>query len=354
MKIRLVILEKNKEYLTRLVNSINAKYSDDVTIYSFTQNDDAFNKVLNEKRLDIVIANTGFDINEINLPNHCAFAYLVDESGISMFKDHYAICKYQKIDMLYRQILNICSENAGNDAKFNQSDTDGSVIIFASPSGGVGSSTCAAACAIKFAKNRKKTLYLNLEKVGVPERFFMSDGKFGMRDILFALKSKKANIAMKLESCVEKSQEDVYFYAQSPIALDMLDFNKDEIIQLLEELKRTGGYDYIVVDMDFSMNSDMLEIYSHAKAIVLTSDGSEMANAKIHRAYIALSAIEREGEERLLNRMKLLYNRFSSKTGKTLSNISIKDIGGAPRYESATIKEILERLSELEAFDQMI
>lgn len=66
---------------------------------------------------------------------------------------------------------------------------------------------------------------------------------FDMSDIIFALKSKKANLAMKLESCVKQDGSGVYFYSQSKIALDMHELNSEDIMRLLSELKLYGEYD---------------------------------------------------------------------------------------------------------------
>ena len=89
------------------------------------------------------------------------------------------------------------------------------MIIFSSPSGGVGTSSMAAACAVHYAMQGKKVLYLNLEKFGSADVFFSGEGQFDMSDIIYTLKSKKTNLALKLESCVKQDISGVYFYSQS-------------------------------------------------------------------------------------------------------------------------------------------
>ena len=53
-----------------------------------------------------------------------------------------------------------------------------------------------------------------------------------MSGIIFALKSKKTNLSMKMESCVKQDPRGVYFYSQSKVALDMLELGADEIGRL--------------------------------------------------------------------------------------------------------------------------
>lgn len=68
---------------------------------------------------------------------------------------------------------------------------------------------------------------------------------------------------------------------------------------------------------------------------------------------MALLALDKRVEWSLTERIALLYNKFSNKTGKTLENIGLKSIGGAPRYEHATTNQILERLSQLDVFEKI-
>ena len=75
---------------------------------------------------------------------------------------------------------------------------------------------------------------------------------------------------------------------------------------------------------------------------------------KTFRAYTALDIIEQNADTPLTARMKLAYNKFSNKTSKTLTGLSIKEIGGAPRYQHASDAEIVRALSMLDLFDKIL
>lgn len=79
--------------------------------------------------------------------------------------------------------------------------------------GGVGSSSLAAACALNFAARGRSVLYLNLEKFGGSSQFFSGEGQFDMSDVVLSLKSRKANLALKLESYVRRDPRGVFFFA---------------------------------------------------------------------------------------------------------------------------------------------
>ncbi len=353
MKIKLAILEKDRSYLTRIVSAFGTKYADKFEIYSFTDMDVALSNV-DSSRIDVLLASDAFDIDAAQLPSRCAFAYLVDSMGIEMINEVRAICKFQKADLIYKQILSVYSEKASSITGFATHADKGNVIVFSSPCGGVGTSVMAAACAARAAAKDKKVLYLNLEKFGGADVFFDGEGQYCMSDIIFAVKSKKTNLPLKLEGCVRQATNKVYYYSQTKNALDMLEFTPEEILRLISALKLMGEYDYIIIDTDFSIDKEMLKVYKQAQVFVMVSDGSCEANAKIERAYFALATKEQNSDSPLTNRIQLAYNQVSSKNGQSVEISGLKTIGGAPRYSGANTQQIIEQLSQMAMLDGVL
>lgn len=353
MKIKLAILEKDRSYLSRLLSVFGTKYSDKFEIYSFTDQLVALEN-LNTNKIDVLVASDGYDIDATKLPNRCGFAYLVDSADIDMLNNQRAICKFQKADLIYKQILSVYSEKASSITGFKMNSDEGKIILFCSPSGGVGCSTAAAACAMHMAAAGHKTLYLNLEKYGSADAFFEGPGQFDMSDIIFALKSKKTNLHLKLESCIKQDASGVYFYSQPKVALDMLELSAEEVQRLLSEVQLMGEYDYIIMDVDFSLDKESLKIYRKTQEIVLVGDGSEISNNKLRRAHEALSIIEQSADAPLTRRLNFIYNKVSSKTGQTIGIEGIRELGGAPKYERATTAQILGQLAPMDLFDQIL
>ena len=353
MKIKLAILEKDISYLNRIVSAFSTKYADKFEIYSFTDLNVAMES-LETAKIDVLVANDAFEIDVADIPKRCGFAYFVDSADIDTENDQRAICKFQKADLIYKQILSVYSEKAGSISGLKLDEDSTKIIFFNSVSGGTGASTMAAAAAWHFASRNKKTLYLNIEKFGSSDVFFSGEGQFDMSDIIFALKSKKANLPLKLESCVKQDNKGVYFYSQSKIALDMLELSNEEIMRFISEVKLTGGYDYIIVDADFGLDKQSIKMCRLAHSVVWVGDGSEISNSKIFRAYNALATMEANADSPLTNRLCLIYNKFSNKTSKAISDIAIKNIGGVPRFEHATTDMVMEQLYTKDMFDKII
>ena len=212
----------------------------------------------------------------------------------------------------------------------------------------------AAACAMRFATKGKKTLYLNLERFGSANVFFTAEGQFDMSDIIFALKKQNVNLPMKLESCVRQDASGVYFYAGAKLALDMMEMNMAEILRLINELKVSCGYDYIILDTEFGLDKETLKLYRQAQAVVLIGDGSAESNCKTERAFAALNTMEMNADMPLTSRTCFIYNKLSSKSGQSLNAPGLRVLGGAHKYEGATTQQIVGQLSALALFDNIL
>lgn len=353
MKIKLAILEKDTSYLNRLVSAFGTKYADKFEIYSFTDKAVAMENI-DKAKIDVFVAGSEFEIDTETLPRRCGFAYFVDSIEIDTYKNQMAICKYQKADLIYKQILSIYSENAGNFSGLKLGEDISKVICVTSVSGGTGSSAMAVATAVHYANTGHKVIYLNLEPFGSTDIYFSAEGQFDMSDVIFALKSKKTNLSLKLESCVKTDASGVNFYSQSKLALDMMELGSEEIIHLLSELQLTGSYDYIVVDMPFALEKNTLEVLKQAHSIVWVSDGSVEANSKITRAYESLVMKEQGSELDISERVCIVYNKFSNKTGRVIDEELIRNVGGAPRFEHATTAQVVKQLSTMSFFGAFI
>lgn len=353
MKIRLALLENDQKYLNKVVAAFNNKLADKLEIYSFTSLEGAL-AGLESNHIDIFLANDSFEINCDELPARCGFAYFSESLDIESIRNQRTICKFQKVEFIYKEILGIYSESATNITGLRMDDAGTKIICFVSPGGGVGTSTVAASCARFYAKQGKKTLYLNIDPFENVTPFFQSEGQTDFSDILYAIKSKKSNLGLKLESVVRQDASGVHFYASSKSALDILGMTGEEFDQLLTGLKTAGAYDYIIIDPGFSFDKQILDIMKESHVIVFVTDGSEIVNGKFQRAYTALQIIEQEKGFSILNRSAVLYNQFNNQTSKSITFSEMKNIGGVPRYERATTKQVMEQLSNMQMFQNLL
>ncbi len=352
MRIRLAILEKNPLLSKRLNEVLSQKYLEDFEVSSFTELDKAL-QALENRKLDVFLCGEEFEVDVRDIPPGCSFAYFVSTAGIDKWKQQKAICKFQKAELMVKEIQSLFSENAGSHISIRGDGRGGELLIFASPAGGCGSSSLAAALAMRRARQGSKTLYLNLEQVGAAELYFQGPGQSDLGDVIFALKSQKANLPLKLESSIRQSGEGVYFLAPAQLAAHMAELQIQEVAVLLEAVLGLGRYDTVVADMDFSLGEEFRRIFALAQKVIWTSDGSESANKKIASAYHSLGLLEEGAQDRVAPKLRLAYNKFSSKTGQVLEGLELQTLPGMPRVEHGQARPVLEALSQMNQLDSI-
>lgn len=351
MKIKLLILEKDEIYLKRITDVFNNKYTNALEVYSFTNKERAL-ICLKESAIDVALISDLYSIEDEGIPNRCGIAYFVNNSEIETINGRKAIYKFSQIEVIYKHILSVYAENAPEMKKKLNNNIGAKIINFIPVSGGVGSSTMSVAFAKYMAIRGKRVCYLNMEELGITEKYFYGEGENNIGDIIYAIKSKKSNLSLKIKSIVKKDTSGVDFFESSKRALDMKELSEEELILLLHEIEALDEYEYIILDSDFSLNKKAIEILKESTYIILTSDGSEVSNNKFGRAYEAFLIIEQQEDMDLVGKMKLVYNKFRSKTSSQIES-QIEIIGGVPKYEGATERRIIEQICHMDIFDKI-
>lgn len=350
IRIRVALLDTDETYSSRLANAFNTYYQDKLEVYSFTDREMAIS-FLSSNKVDVFLVDENIDFDILKIPNSCAFAYLTVVNSAEVVNGQKAVCKFQKVDLIYKEILSLFSEVSAYSFS-NGSDHKKSVVSFISFAGGTGASTLAAAYATRLARQGKKPIYLNLEYFGCANEFFDGEGNMGMSDIIYSLKSKKNNLILKIESAIKKSPSGVYFIDAANIVLDMLELKKEDIFTLIEEIKGMDDYDELVIDSNFNFTSVDLDLLRKSDVVVAVTDGSSIANSKTQRCINSIQLIEQQNDEKIVAKIKLFYNKFSSTSGKKLKELSVDTIGGAP-YCRGTTRQIVENLCAIDELDKI-
>lgn len=351
IRIKLVILDSDANYISRLTNAFNANFSDRLEVYAFTKIETFLDFIENNK-VDVVLASDTFGFDAKILPETTEFAYFVDSSSIETLNNKKAICKYTKIDVIYKEVLNLYSENQTNVFGFKQGeDGDTKIISFFPCSGGEGASVMAAAFCLNLAAKGKKVLYLNLEQFGVPGVFFNAEGSMGLSDLIFAIKSNKSNIVLKLESSVKEDKSGVFFFGECNIPLDLMEMTSEDIQKLIEITRNSGLFDYIVIDTDICINNITKQIMANSQKIVFVSDGSQVSNLKFGRIHKTLEIIETQMRLSLLSKISVIYNKFNNNSSKYIDIPNINNIGCVGEFGSASSLIVARQISQMQLFD---
>lgn len=354
MKIKIAILENDKLYMERLMLHFTRYYADRLEVYTYSQVD-SLAEALKTVRFEVLLTAEQFGSRLPELPEYTGLVYLVEQNDIEKIEDVAVIGKYQKPEMIYRQIVGIYSVKM--DKKLSKKNTDNiacRLILVTSAGGGCGTSTMAVAFSKFLAQNGKKVLYLSLEKNGVPELFFETVGQHGFSEIIYLLKSKKVNIALRAESIVQHDSSGVYYFGKCQNILDMEELNKEDLVNLVNEICMLGNYEYVVVDMQMNFSEGHLYLAENADAIINICDGTVVGVKKLEQFVKAVEIIDAQQNKKLKARLSLLYNKFSSKSGILYQDEQIPVLGGVQKIEGASEKAIVDEIVTKRLFDRYI
>lgn len=326
IRIKVAVIDARESYLRKLLQAFSSEYSDRLEIFAFSTVESA-EAFLKTKSVDVLLVSSEFADEGLEGKGGAVLAYLTDNASVDTIFGHRAICRFQKTEMIYKGILDVCSGKFDHVREKSAISGSSKIIVFFSAGGGVGASTLAAACAIGAAKRGLKAFYLNLEVLGSSTTFFRGSGNGGLEDILFAIGAKKSNVGMRLQMLAKTSPHGVRFLDSCENIADVLDMTGDQLEVLVQTVASSERSDVIVLDADFAMTPLAMATLNIAHLSVFVSNGTEVSNRKFERAYQMLQVLRQRGEISSNCKVALAYNNFRSKWGKRPVNDLVPVVG---------------------------
>lgn len=346
MKVRLAIVDQDQKYAERLLNYYGNRYSDKLELSYFTTFE-LFKENLLSRNIDAVLISERCKEDLSNIKDNILTAYFTESLSIDSIHGIKAICKYQKPDLIYKEILRFFSEYESNSISYKIGENDKTIIeTFMPVSGGAGGTSTAVAYARKLASKGIRTLYLNFEKLSSTNYFFQAEGSGGFEDVIYAVKSQKPNLALKLESLVRQDHSGVFFFFASKSALDMQELKDFDISTLLEELQTLSNYERIIVDTDYDLGERLKTLSKFAYRLFMVADYSEIGLKKLEIAALAIATMESNKQLDISTKLILICNKANERKKIPYEGrIPIKEF--IPMCDGATSEQIVEQLVRL-------
>lgn len=354
MKINIAICTSDEKYSEKLVGYFQAHYYDKFSWNVFTQV--SFLMVfLRQKDVDIILFDKEMehDVKEIIQESEKRlWAYLVDDKNEEVVMEFDKIEKYTRADNIYRQLLELYSHISNahyhNTAIVNDKTE---IYAFVSSNGGCGTSTIAYAMAEHYAKY-EKVLYLNLEDFGITDLVYgVEDG--GFDEILFALKSRRKTLELKLAGSVRRDNSGVYFFSASRNALDLKEITQIELKELLLGIQNLREYDKVILDVGSGLGEKEIAVMGYANRNVVVIEKQEICEKKMEKYLRALEAVEEQKKTDICSKMVIFYNKVI-KTHTLPEHLHhIRVLGGFPRLENGSYEGIVKRIAGMELFHKI-
>jgi cellulose biosynthesis protein BcsQ len=177
-----------------------------------------------------------------------------------------------------------------------------------SPIGGSGKTTLAVNLSRCIAKEGKRVFYLNLELLSSLPLFFQTDGVGDSSEIFYYSKAKPEQLDTKLDTLIRQDQSRVDYFNIQTRPEEIFDLNEKDIQAVLTSLKNRGVYDFIIVDLDSSLDGRVL---ASLKMSQVTLWPLVLDVQSFHKSKVAL-----EGYKRILQdddfeyKIEFVLNKF--------------------------------------------
>ena len=320
-KLHLLIADKDVDYVNSVVLFLTNMYSGRFILSCFTE-EQRFIDYLEANMLprdckpepDIVLLGSGFNADNY----HAVFSGLVilledqlDRTKIQKKEEKIKILKYQRGDILIRQVLQIFSDVSSKDHCLSAGDQKTRVIAICSSDGGAGKSVTAIGLSIQSAWEGQKVFYLNLEFIPSIELFFSGEQEQNLSNVLYYLKNTKKNIAIKLDGakCVDPWYQIHYFKGPDSV-LDLKEDIACELQSLVRELVSAGFYDRIYIDMSSNLDQNYLAVLETCDDILVVLTQDVISVEKTKKLVREFELLERGKDIPLLEKVSLILNKY--------------------------------------------
>lgn len=176
------------------------------------------------------------------------------------------ILKYTSVKEIFNEII---GKSADILRTSKESKQETQIVVVYSASGGVGKTTVAMGVSAALTKNYKRVLYINASRLQVFHHMLENHSAISSADVYAKLSSATDNIYSEIKHVIRK--ELFCYLPPFKAALMSLGLDYSVFENIVASAKKSGEYDFIVVDADSTFDEDKASLLGTAdKVIVVT------------------------------------------------------------------------------------
>jgi len=349
MKIRLALIDTDEDYRKRLSDFYIKNYQDRIEILTFSSII-SFENNRGNKTIDVMLVSENIEDDLSSYSEKMSLAYLSDRDLIERKNNIKTINKFKKPEKIYKEILNVLADGTNGDIAYKFNDGNNTLVeVFMPVNGGAGATSLAIAYGKKLARQGIPTLYLNFETLNSSNIFLKSQGDMGFDEIIYAIKSKKQSVSLKIESNALKTNDGLEFFNESRTALDMLELSDEDISVLIKELQAMGKYRHIIIDSNLDIGSRLNIFSKFAYKIILVFNDTVQGIKKMSDLNEALQIMENNGNIDITNKLTIICNKVRDIDKVSIpDNISVRDFIKNYNTQTEDLTDILSQFAFLE------
>ena len=294
MFISIAVADSNREYLERLTEVLQQNGDLDISIF---YNADRLISSMEKERYDVVLFDPDISDTKLSFPNVKLAVCLYSDEAVNkeLYVDMDNIRKYQRISNIYKDILKKYADIAGYSANFSNAKRTKIQAVY-SPIGGSGKTVISLAIAEKMSQLGKNVLYFSTEQLSSSASYFeyKEEGNTALVETI----SSGASFDMKLKGITKQGNNGVNYIEGFERIADYIDITYEEMKDVLNNIKKTGIFDSIIVDMACSIDHITKAVWEEADEIFVICKSGNFSTKKLN--FFANQGIVLENKKKFL------------------------------------------------------
>lgn len=278
-KPRIVIADTDEQYISSLLQKFVSSFFDKVDIEIITEKDYIATMFSKPQKIDILVIGEALYTPLIQKHN-IGYTFLMTEEQMEANTGDmnvHQIYKYTNLKEIYNEIIGISSETLRTKTQIKK---ETQTILLYSACGGAGKTTIAVGIAACLTQNHKRTLYISAEYVQDFQYFLenkspISDG------IISKFQMGNSNLYSEMQSYIRREAFEYVPPFQVAISAYNIDFGVYAF--LVEQIKKTNEYDFIIIDTESTFNDDKGDLLDQVDKVMIVTRANDHSVFKTNK-----------------------------------------------------------------------
>ena len=293
----------------------------------------------NPRKMDLLVVGEEMYSQELQkhtIGNLYVLAEYMESGGTEDLSVH-KIYKYTSIKEIFNELV----VDGLNGLLESVTKKETQIIAVYSPIGGVGVTTIAVALSSALAKNHKKTLFLSTENLQ-NFQFYLSNKGYLSNELYSILKDNSKHPYKELKHYIRN--EEFYYVPPLYASLSAIGLGTEIYPRLIEDIKLSKDFDYIVIDMETGFHEEKIGLLSMADkvTVILRQDAFS-----VHKIESLLRNMEIKDGEKFV----FICNKFEKEKANQIVNSSIQSSVNVSEYIEKVDLENTNNVLKLEKFE---
>lgn len=311
---RVIIADTDVSYIIPLQLKFVEDYFEKLNIEIITEKEYFDELFSTPQRVDVLIVSEELYSNVLQRHN-INHTFVMTEQDEKEQTAELAVNRIYK----YTSIMEIFNEITGKSGLGEEQDNkqEPQIVLFYSVSGGTGKTTVAMGVSAALAKQYKRVLYINASRLQVFQHMLGNHSAISAAEVYAKLTSAGDNIYSEIKHVIRKES----FHYLPPFKASLMSIGLEYYVfgKIAASAKKSGDYDYIIVDCDVAFDEKKAALFDMADKVVIITKQSMMS---VVATNILVANINGAGNEKYV----YICNDFNKEEDNALisPNIALK------------------------------